>query len=164
MLGKHVSLCPAGHEEDSCRTLSYATEYTTKSSFCMQTIKPYPSSDSIYLRARSVTFTPASNPFWGERIVFHAVLFFPHVPPSCCESQYDLSERVRGKWADRCQLLYPGAGEDPRACQRTPPRRWRLLSMLCMTAMKGYTLTKVNDPPVMFFFSFAFILVKTSKV
>lgn len=100
MLRKHVLLCPAGHEEDSCRTLCYITEYTTKSSFCMQTIKPYPSSDSIYLRARSVTFTPTSNLFWGERIVFHAVLFFPMCLPVAvshsmtCQRGLEGSERT----------------------------------------------------------------------
>lgn len=36
--------------------------------------------------------------------------FFPHLPSSYCESQYDLSEGVRGKWADHCQLLYPKGG------------------------------------------------------
>lgn len=66
----------------------------------------------MYLGERSVTFTPASNPCLGKkkRIVFHPVLFFPHVPSSDCESQYDLSARVRGKWAGHCQLLYPEGG------------------------------------------------------
>lgn len=45
-----------------------------------------------------------------KRIVFHPVLFFPHVPCSYCESQYDLSERVTAKWAGRCQLLHPEGG------------------------------------------------------
>lgn len=100
---------------------------------------------------------PGIKPILGGKDRVPRCIVFSHVPPSCCESQYDLSERVRGKWADRCQLLYPGAGEDPRACQRASPRRWRLPSMLRMTAMKGYTLNnKVNDPPEMFFFCIYF--------
>lgn len=52
---------------------------------------------------------PGIKPMFGggEGIVFHPVLFFSYVPSSYCESQYDLSQRVRGKWADHCQLLYP---------------------------------------------------------
>lgn len=66
----------------------------------MRTVKPYPSSDSIYLRARFVTFTPASNPFQGERIVFHAVLFFPMCLPVAvshsmtCQRGLEGSERT----------------------------------------------------------------------
>lgn len=153
MLGKHVSICPAGHEEDSCRTLCYVTEYTTKSSFCIANNKTLPILWQHLPQSEICDLYPGIKPvLWGKDRVPRCIVF-SHVPPSYCESQYDLSDRVRGKWADHCQLLYPGAGEDPRACQRTSPRRWRLLSMLRMTAMKGYTLNnKVNDPPEMFFF------------
>lgn len=99
------------HVGQSCRNLCYITEYTIKPSQSKQTQSKHLASLTAYTSERDLWPLPRHQTHvWEKKDCVPPCIVFSHVPSSYCESQFDLSERVSGKWADHCQLLYPEGG------------------------------------------------------
>lgn len=99
------------HVGQSCRNLCYITEYTIKLSQSKQTQSKHLASLTAYTSERDLWPLPRHQTHvWEKKDCVPPCIVFSHVPSSYCESQFDLSERVSGKWADHCQLLYPEGG------------------------------------------------------
>lgn len=140
--------------------ICYITEYTIKLSFSEQT-----STANTFLvwqhipRREICDLYPSIKPMFGEKkdCVPPCIVFFSHVPSSYCESQYDLSERVRGKWADHCQLLDPEGGWGSTCMSEN-----LFLDMKVAVNVAHYCFERLHlkkNLPGLFFFFFCIILV-----
>lgn len=156
-----VPLFPAVMEKNHVE-ICYITEYTIKLSFSEQTNTANTFLVWQHIPRREICdLYPSIKPMFGWKKGLCSTLycFFSHVPSSYCESQYDLSERVRGKWADHCQLLYPEGGWGSTCMSENLSLDMKVAVNVAHYCFERLHLKKKNLPGMFLFVFFCIMLV-----
>lgn len=135
---KVCSTLSCGSWKGSCRNLCYIREYPTrlKANHRTSVLAAYSWERDLWPLPRHQTRA------WKKRKGSCSTLhcFFRMCLPVTVSHSMTCQRGLRRSEPAAVSFSTLRGGEAPCACQRTSPRTWRLLSMLHITGLKGYTL------------------------